>query len=601
MAGEVGIKIKVSAKDANRNLDKLKNSSNKLSEAFNKVTRRSQKTQTALKNTGRAARSASTGVRSLAASLRPLLAAFAVIGSARFVFVKTAELETQRKSLEKLTGSATKTNRIIKELQDFGAVTPFTSTELISSAQRLKAFGIDTEKLVDVTKQLADVSGAVGKPLGEVAAVYGKIQAKGRMTMEELLQFQERGINVTDELSKITGLYGDDLLKAMSKGKLGADLVEQAFINLTKEGGLYFEGAISQSQTLAGRFSTLVDSVETLARNVGEKLGPAIKTILNLAIDAVNQINRLITRASAGPQIAQAELQARQKAIQETKEKFNFNVGAVEGPLAGAGVEEFFKERLEINTADAVNKILNKNLDVEGKIADAAKTTLKTNKDIKNVKDGINNTENNINDKNNKLNKTLDEQKQKYSEITNILASGMTNAVMGLIDGTKTLSQSLAGVARQLASMFLNRAFSSMFGSFFEQGGYSRAGSFKAFQYGGVVNSPTLGMVGEGGEPEYIIPASKMDGAMSRYSAGARGGAVIPGGSHEAGTVAGASGNTVVEYTGPVLNFNGDDYVPKDSVPRIISTAAQQGASMGQSKMMSTLKNSRSQRSKIGI
>jgi len=601
VAGEVGIKIKVSAKDANRNLDKLKNSSNKLSEAFNKVTRRSQKTQTALKNTGRAARSASTGVRSLAASLRPLLAAFAVIGSARFVFVKTAELETQRKSLEKLTGSATKTNRIIKELQDFGAVTPFTSTELISSAQRLKAFGIDTEKLVDVTKQLADVSGAVGKPLGEVAAVYGKIQAKGRMTMEELLQFQERGINVTDELSKITGLYGDDLLKAMSKGKLGADLVEQAFINLTKEGGLYFEGAISQSQTLAGRFSTLVDSVETLARNVGEKLGPAIKTILNLAIDAVNQINRLITRVSAGPQIAQAELQARQKAIQETKEKFNFNVGAVEGPLAGAGVEEFFKERLEINTADAVNKILNKNLDVEGKIADAAKTTLKTNKDIKNVKDGINNTENNINDKNNKLNKTLDEQKQKYSEITNILASGMTNAVMGLIDGTKTLSQSLAGVARQLASMFLNRAFSSMFGSFFEQGGYSRAGSFKAFQYGGVVNSPTLGMVGEGGEPEYIIPASKMDGAMSRYSAGARGGAVIPGGSHEAGTVAGASGSTVVEYTGPVLNFNGDDYVPKDSVPQIISAAAQQGASMGQSKMMSTLKNSRSQRSKIGI
>ena len=201
-----------------------------------------------------------------------------------------------------------------------------------------------------------------------------------------------------------------------------------------------------------------------------------------------------------------------------------------------------------------------------------------------------------------KTNKNLKEQLQIQEQIKNILSTSMTDAVMGLIDGTKTLSQSLAGVARQLASMFLNRAFSSLFGNFFgEQGGYSRAGSFKAFQYGGVVNSPTLGMVGEGGEPEYIIPASKMDGAMARYSAGARGGAVIPGGSHEAGTVAGASGSTVVEYTGPVLNFNGDDYVPKDAVPRIISTAAQQGASMGQSKVMSTLKNSRSQRSKIGI
>ena len=602
MAGEVGIKIKVSAKDANRNLDKLKNSSYKLSEAFNKVTRRSQKTQTALKNTGRAARSASTGVRSLSASLRPLLAAFAVIGSARFVFVKTAELETQRKSLEKLTGSAGKTNRIIKELQDFGAVTPFTSTELISSAQRLKAFGIDTEKLVDVTKQLADVSGAVGKPLGEVAAVYGKIQAKGRMTMEELLQFQERGINVTDELSKITGLYGDDLLKAMSKGKLGADLVEQAFINLTKEGGLYFEGAISQSQTLNGRLSTLVDSVETLARTVGEALGDEIKAIINLAINAVNAINRLIIRATAGPQIVQAELQARQKAIQETKEKFNFNVGAVEGPLAGAGVEEFFKERLEINTADAVNKILNKNLDVEGKIADA-------NKDInKEVNKRITGT-NTLNTANTQLNEKLEKQRQTQEQITNILASGMTNAVMGLIEGTKTLGQALADIAKQLASMFLNKAFSSIFGGMFGGGGGGGSSFFVPdkplvpFPYasGGYVNKPTMGLVGEAGESEYVIPSSKMDGAMSRYSAGARGGSVIPGGSGESGTVAGSSGNTIVEYTGPTLNFNGDEYVPKSAVPEIIGAATKQGAMAGKAQVMGTLRNSRSQRASLGL
>ena len=602
MAGEVGIKIKVSARDANRNLDKLKNSSNKLSEAFNKVTSRSQKTQRAIRNTGKAARSASSGVRSLSASLRPLLAAFAVIGSARFVFVKSADIETQRKSLVVLTGSVGEANKIIKELQAFGSVTPFTSSELIEQSKRLKAFGFETNELVDTTKRLADVAGATGADLSGIATAFGQIRAKGKLQQEENLQLLERGVDITTELKKITGLQGEAFEKAQRQGKIGADAVNQALINLTNEGGAFFEGASAQADTLAGKFSTLVDSVETLARNVGEKLGPAIKTILNLAIDAVNQINRLITRVSAGPQIAQAELQARQKAIQETKEKFNFNIGAVEGPFAGAGVEEFFKERLEVNTADAVNKILNKNLDVEEKIVGAAKTNLKTNKDIKNLKDGINNTENNINDKNNKLNKTLDDQKQKYSEITNILASGMTNAVMGLIDGTKTLGESLAGVARQLASMFLNRAFSSLFGSFFgEQGGYSRSGGFKAFQYGGVVNSPTLGMVGEGGEPEYIIPASKMSGAMSRYSAGARGGAVIPGGSHEAGTVAGGTGNAVVQYTGPVLNFNGDDYVPKDSVPQIISAAAQQGATMGQSKMMNTLKNSRSQRSKIGI
>ena len=596
------VRLIVDAQNAIRSLQRTNNATKALSENTNKLKGRLDKSNNSLRNQGKAAKSAAGGVRVLTGALGPLLKALALAAAARFVFVQSAELETQRKSLEVLTGSLTKTNEIIREIQEFGAVTPFTSSELIEQTKRLKAFGFTTDELVDTTKRLSDVAGATGADLTGIATAFGQIRAKGKLQQEENLQLLERGVDITTELKKITGLQGEAFEKAQRQGKIGADLVNQALINLTNEGGTFFNGATAQADTLAGRFSTLVDSVETLARNVGEKLGPAIKTILNLAIDAVNQINRLITRVSAGPQIAQAELQARQKAIQETKEKFNFNVGAVEGPLAGAGVEEFFKERLEINTADAVNKILNKNLDVEGKIADAAKTNLKTNKDIKNLKDGINNTENNINDKNNKLNKTLDDQKQKYSEITNILASGMTNAVMGLIVGTKTLSQSLAGVARQLASMFLNRAFSSLFGNFFgEQGGYSRAGSFKAFQYGGVVNSPTLGMVGEGGEPEYIIPASKMDGAMSRYSAGARGGAVIPGGSHEAGTVAGASGNTVVEYTGPVLNFNGDDYVPKDAVPRIISTAAQQGASMGQSKVMSTLKNSRSQRSKIGI
>jgi len=191
-------------------------------------------------------------------------------------------------------------------------------------------------------------------------------------------------------------------------------------------------------------------------------------------------------------------------------------------------------------------------------------------------------------------------------EIANLLANEMTNALMGLVEGTKSLGESLASIAKSLAKMFLNAAFQNIFNRMFsitggEQGLYNRTGSFKAFQYGGVVNSPTLGMIGEGGEPEYVIPASKMDGAMSRYSAGARGGAVIPGGSGDSGTVAGGSGNAIVEYTGPVLNFNGDEYVPKSAVPEIINTAAKQGASAGRSQAFATLKNSRSQRATLGL
>ena len=233
--------------------------------------------------------------------------------------------------------------------------------------------------------------------------------------------------------------------------------------------------------------------------------------------------------------------------------------------------------------------------EIKEQLDDIFKTKQKITKETKDATDAIE-----------EQGKAIKKVKVTKEEIANLLANEMTNALMGLIEGTKSLGESLASIAKSLAKMFLNAAFQNIFNRMFsitgsEQGSYSRAGGFKAFQYGGVVNQPTLGLMGEGGEPEYVIPASKMDGAMARYSAGARGGAVIPGGSHESGTVAGSSGNAIVEYTGPVLNFNGDEYVPKSAVPEIINTAAKQGANAGRSQAFATLKNSRSQRATLGL
>ena len=94
----------------------------------------------------------------VAAAAGKLAIAFGALQAAKFVFAKTAELESQTRSLEVLTGSAEKAGKIIKELQQLGAVTPFTSTELIDSAKRLQAFGVEADKVVETTKRLADVS-----------------------------------------------------------------------------------------------------------------------------------------------------------------------------------------------------------------------------------------------------------------------------------------------------------------------------------------------------------------------------------------------------------------------------------------------------------
>jgi len=120
------------------------------------------------------------------------------------------------------------------------------------------------------------------------------------------------------------------------------------------------------------------------------------------------------------------------------------------------------------------------------------------------------------------------------------------------------------------------------------------------YSSGGYVNRPTLGMIGEGGESELVIPQSKLASAMARYQAGARGGAIVPGGNNAnggGGSGYAGGGNVTVNYQGDILNFEGQNYVKQSDVGGIISAAA----NAGEARTMKTLKNSRSQRAMVGL
>ena len=121
-----------------------------------------------------------------------------------------------------------------------------------------------------------------------------------------------------------------------------------------------------------------------------------------------------------------------------------------------------------------------------------------------------------------------------------------------------------------------------------------------AFASGGYVDRPTNALIGEGGEGEYVIPESKLASSLSRFQAGHRGSSVVPGGVGGSSS-SGGSGEVTVNYTGPTLNFNGDEYVPRSAVPQIINSAAMAGASAGRANTMKDLKNSRSQRARLGL
>ena len=304
----------------------------------------------------------------LTAVVGKLAIAATAIQAARFVFAKTAELESQTRSLQVLTGSAEKAKAIIQELQQLGAVTPFTSTELIDAAKRLQAFGVEADRVVETTKRLADVSGATGAELQGLVTAYGQVQAKGRLQGEELLQFQERGIALQEELRRMYSMSGDEFQKALSKGQISAKAVEVAVQRLTDAGGKYANGAIAQSDTLAGKLSTLQDGVEMLAKTIGDTLKPALKGILDLSISVIDAINK----ALAGPDYKKANdrlfnVNARIKELQDLiqraeKSGAGTTAGApvlgVDGQVMGGGVPVLPGMRFELQQLQAERKNL---------------------------------------------------------------------------------------------------------------------------------------------------------------------------------------------------------------------------------------------------
>ena len=90
--------------------------------------------------------------------------------------------------------------------------------------------------------------------------------------------------------------------------------------------------------------------------------------------------------------------------------------------------------------------------------------------------------------------------------------------------------------------------------------------AWNGFATGGYVTGPTLSLIGEGGQPEYIIPADQMANASASYMAGARGPAVLQGGG-------GAPQITI--QTGPVMQLDGKQYVTVEDLQRTAQQVAE--------------------------
>ena len=547
----------------NRNTDKLKG--------------RLDRSSRSLKDTGRSAKVAAAGFGTLTKSIAPLLKALAVIGAARFVLFQTAQLETQTKALEVLTGSAETAQDIVQEIKEFGAVTPFKSSELIEVAKRMKAFGFETEDVVDITKRIADIAGTAGADIDGVALAIGKVQAKNKFMQEENIMLLEKGINVTKELEKITNMNGEQLAKAMSKGEIGADKFVEAIVRATSKNGQFFEGASKQSDTLAGKFSTFIDNVETFAQNLGKLFEGPTKFILdqlNAIASEFNKIFSLLTDAQIGAsnqRVFSASFKARfgmqAEAVDEiTKavelldptfvkteqdaaklfaqiERISKVIKLVRGPDSLKVLDErgLLEPLLEaINQLDTIREKVNENLNTQ-----------------KNLTSETENTNNKLNDTNNKIKKIKDSTdgvSDAFKQIGESIAQGVSTALTDAILQARTLGEAAKGILNMIARQFLQLGINTLLFNVF--GGST--GLFKnlpTFANGGKPPVGRPSIVGERG-PELFVPSSA--------------GTIIP--NHSLG--GGVTNNIVVNVDASGSNVEGDERQSRE-LGLVISNAIQ--------------------------
>lgn len=196
-------------------------------------------------------------------------AASKLLDAGKFAIQSASDFEQNRIAFETMLGSADKAKKLLKDVSDFAAKTPFELPEVVTGAKQLLAYNIEAEKLIPTFNALGNIAAGVGKDkLPQLILAFGQVKAAGRLTGNELRQFTEAGVPMLDELGKRFGKTAGEVKIMVEEGKVGFADVEAAMFGMSQEGGKFFNLMQRQSTTFGGVMSNLSDNFGKLAREI---------------------------------------------------------------------------------------------------------------------------------------------------------------------------------------------------------------------------------------------------------------------------------------------------------------------------------------------
>ena len=203
-----------------------------------------------------------------------------ILGVGAMAIKSAADLEKMEVSFISLTGGAKQAADMMEQLNEFTAKTPFQIEAVATSARQLIASGTKISEVNEQLQFLGDIAATTGQPINEIAAIFAKVNAKGKVELENLNQLAERGIPIFKALSDATGLLPSEL----GAGAVSVEQFNATLKSFNEEGGMA-EGAMQKlSETASGKFSTALDNLKLAGAALAEDLLPAVNRILDSVI-----------------------------------------------------------------------------------------------------------------------------------------------------------------------------------------------------------------------------------------------------------------------------------------------------------------------------
>lgn len=203
------------------------------------------------------------------------------------------EFEKQKIALGALFGSKLKADTMYSKIQNLAVQSPFNFGELTNFTKQLASFGFEYKDIYDTTKRLADLSAGIGVDMGRVILAYGQVFTAKFLKGPELRQFTEAGIPLVQELAnKYTKERGQqisagDVYNMVSEKQVRFEDVKEIIDKYTSEGGKFYKMQEKLSDSVAGKWSNLKDSIEIAYSELETSNKGVLKGAISLLTKAI--------------------------------------------------------------------------------------------------------------------------------------------------------------------------------------------------------------------------------------------------------------------------------------------------------------------------